>query len=216
MASMYKKTDKLLAALAKVVKAEFLRLSLLPMDELNVVSAKKTTSELFDRLKRNNAQAYLSASKSAYTAGIEQSALIGFVPQKERKIDAAWVLLFLGGFNRVTGYLYEPETERKRLRLAEQILTAREYKDRQMYSDSVKSAAGLWWKQTEQYAIGITDEATIEAYRDAGVEYVKWITQKDERTCKTCKERDGVVYKIGETPEKTHYGCRCYVIPHKG
>lgn len=216
MTSMYKKTDKLLASLAKVVKAEFLRLSLLPMDELNVVSAKKTTFELFDRLKKNNAQAYLSVSKSAYTAGIEQSALIGFIPQKKRKINAAWVLLFLGGFNRVTGYLYNTETERKRLRLAEQMLTAREYKDRQMYSDSVKSAAGLWWRQTEQYAIGITDEAAIEAYRDAGVEYVKWIAQKDGKTCKVCDGRNERIYKIDEIPEKTHYNCRCYVIPHKG
>lgn len=212
---MYKKTNKILSALNVAISAEFLRLRLAPMDELNIVGAKKMGAAMYDRLEKYNANAYLSMAIAAYADAIAQAALIGEKPDAPREIDSAFVALTLSAYNLVTGYLYESEAERKRLRLVEQMLTAREYNDRQAYQDSVLGAAKAWWRQTEQYALDVTDDATITAYVDAGVKYVRWVTEKDRRTCKVCDGRDGVIYEITRIPEKTHYGCRCYLVPAK-
>jgi SPP1 gp7 family putative phage head morphogenesis protein len=116
-------------------------------------------------------------------------------------------------YNLVTGYLYKREVERKRLRLNEQILTAREFNNRDMYNDSLRRTSNLWWTQTIQYGVDIVDSATLQAYEDMGVKYVRWIAVEDGRQCHTCDSRNGVVYKLSEVPAKTHYGCRCYLEP---
>ena len=68
----------------------------------------------------------------------------------------------------------------------------------------------LWSQQTAQYADIVTDAAVIQAFVDAGISKVRWITQEDEKVCKTCRERNGKVYPITELPEKPHWRCRCY------
>jgi SPP1 gp7 family putative phage head morphogenesis protein len=57
------------------------------------------------------------------------------------------------------------------------------------------------------------DEATLDGYKDSGVEKVKWNTNIDGRECKTCRERDGEVYAIDDVPPKAHRNCRCYLTP---
>jgi SPP1 gp7 family putative phage head morphogenesis protein len=99
--------------------------------------------------------------------------------------------------------------------LNEQILTAREYDDRQMYNESLRRTANLWWTQTSQYGIDVVDKATLQAFKDMGVEKVRWKTMLDERECGVCRGRHNKIYKISEVPEKTHYGCRCYLEPVK-
>jgi SPP1 gp7 family putative phage head morphogenesis protein len=115
----------------------------------------------------------------------------------------------------VTGYVYDREAERKRLRLNEQILTAREYDNRPMLHDSLQRTANLWWTQTSQYGIDVVDKATIRGYRDMGVDRVRWVATIDNKTCDVCRERHGVIYKIKDIPAKTHYGCRCRLEPVK-
>jgi SPP1 gp7 family putative phage head morphogenesis protein len=124
-----------------------------------------------------------------------------------------WVKNYLGLYNRTTGYLYESEADRKRMRYTEEILTAKEYGDRKAYNDSTNKSANLWYNQSEQYLIGVVDEATIETYKANGVTEVMWLTEQDDRVCKSCKELHGKVYKIGSVPSKPHIRCRCYLIP---
>lgn len=209
---MYRLLDKLLAEAKKKVRVEFNHLSVMGFDELNVVNTRKATQDMFDRFLTDNKAMYLKVAKDAYTKAVKTAKAEGFSGD-ERKVDASLVEAVLIGYNLVTGYLYEKEAERKRLRLNEQILTAREYSNRQMYQSGLRRTANLWWTQTSQYGIDMVDKATIEAFKDMGVEKVRWVAMDDGKTCATCNGRDGQIYKVSEVPKKTHYGCRCYVVP---
>jgi SPP1 gp7 family putative phage head morphogenesis protein len=203
---MYRYLDKLLAEAKKKVRTEFNRMSVMGFDELNVVNTRKATEAMFDRLLADNEAMYTRVVKDAYAKATKGG-------KDKSEIGSSFVESVLLGYNLVTGYLYEKEAERKRLRLTEQILTAREYGDRQMYQDSLRRTANLWWTQTAQYGIDMVDKATLKGYRDMGVRFVQWIAADDDKTCETCNGRDGRVYKITAIPSKPHYGCRCYVVP---
>lgn len=213
--AMYKYLDSLLEKAKKKLRIEFNRLGLLGFDELNVVNTRKVTKEMFDRLLSENEKMYRKVATKAYSVakGIASSA--GYAEEEKTDTGGEWLIGVLLGYNFVTGYVYDKEAERKRLRLNEQILTSREYDDRQMYNESLRNTAGLWWKQTTQYGITVVDKATLQAYEDMGVKSVRWKTVIDGRECKVCRARNNKIYKISEVPEKDHYGCRCYLDPVK-
>lgn len=209
---MYKYLDKLLSDAKKRLREEFNRYSTLGFDELNVVNIKKVTRQTFERLMRDNEEMYLRVARNAYAKAVKTSKAEGFSGE-ESEADAALVSTVLLGYNAVTTYLYDKEADRKRLRLNEQILTAREYGDRRLYNDSIRRTANLWWTQTTQYGISIVDAATLKAFKDMGVKRVRWEAEDDDRTCSICNARDGRIYKLSKVPSKPHYGCRCYVTP---
>lgn len=211
---MYRYLDKLLEIEKKKVRTEFNRLSVTGFDELNVINTRKATQALFDKFLADNERLFLLSVKDAYKKAIKQAKAEGFSGE-ESEVGADLVAMVLGGYNFTTGYLYRKEADRKRLRLNEQIFTAREYNDRTMYQDGLRKAAGLWWRQTVQYGISMVDEATIKGFKDMGVKKVRWIAADDEKTCPTCGERDDKVYRLNKIPPKPHYGCRCYIVPVK-
>ena len=210
---MYRLADKLLEQLKKLIRREFNRLGVFGFDELNVQRVTRETTSLFGRLMRENERLYLQAAKRAYTDAIATATAAGYKDSGKNRVNATWVLAFLGAYNFVSGYLYESEAERKRLRLAEQMMTAKEYLSRTQYNDSVRRSANLWWTQTAHYMLDAVDQATLDGYRDSGVEKVKWNTNIDGRECKTCRERNGKIYPIGNVPPKAHRNCRCYLTP---
>jgi SPP1 gp7 family putative phage head morphogenesis protein len=210
---MYRLADKLLEQLKKLIRREFNRLGIFGFDELNAPRVTSETTALFDRLMRENEKQYLKVAKKAYADAVLLAGAAGYKDPGKREIDEAWLLAFLGAYNFVSGYLYESEAERKRLRLAEQMLTAKEYQSRTQYNDSVRRSANLWWTQAAHYMLDAVDEATLDGYKDSGVEKVKWNTNIDGRECKTCRERDGEVYAIDDVPPKAHRNCRCYLTP---
>lgn len=210
---MYDYLDTLLAKLKKKLRTEFNRLGMLGFDELNVVNTKKVTKEMFDRLTAENEKVYKKVAADAYGKAKKTAADAGYTEEENSEIGNEWLMGVLLAYNFVTGYLYDREVERKRLRLNEQILTSREFDDRQMFNDSLRRTANLWWTQTLQYGIDVVDEAVLQAYKDMGVEEVRWVAKIDKRTCKVCKERHNQIYKILEVPRKTHYNCRCYLEP---
>lgn len=199
---MYRYLDSVLADVKKKIRREFNYIGSMGFDELNVVNTRKVTQEMFDRLLATNSDAYLKVAKKAYRAA-----------EGTESVDANFVGGVLLAYNLVTGYLYGKEAERKRLRLNEQILTAREYDDRLMFNVSLQKTANLWYTQTTQYGVDIVDAATLKAYKYRGIEYVKWISKDDGRECDDCGDRNGKIFKITDVPAKTHYGCRCYLIP---
>lgn len=211
---MYEHLDSLLAKLKKKIRTEFNRLGMMGFDELNVVNTRKTTTQMYDRLLTANEVAYLKAAIAAYEKAESSAEGAGFTGEKT-DIDEDWLLAVLLAYNLVTGYIYNKEAERKRLRLNEEILTAREYDDRGAFNEGLRRSANLWWTQTVQYGVDVVDKATLQAYRDAGVEYVRWIAVKDERTCDECGPRHMKIYPIDKAPAKTHYGCRCRLEPVK-
>lgn len=210
---MYRMADKLLEQLKKLIRREFNRLGIFGFDELNAPRVTAETTSLFDRLMRENEKQYLKAAKKAYSDAVALAIAAGYIDSGEDRIDEAWLIGFLGAYNFVSGYLYESEAERKRLRLAEQMMTSREYLNRSLYNDSLRRSANLWWTQTAHYMLDAVDTATLDGFKDSGVEKVKWNTNIDGRECKTCRERNGKVYSIGNVPPKAHRNCRCYLTP---
>jgi hypothetical protein len=210
---MYKHLDALLEKLKKKLRIEFNRLGMLGFDELNVVNTKKVTKELFERLLLENEKMYQKAADAAYAKAKKAAMAVGYKEEKNEELPPDWLTGALVAYNLVTGYVYNREAERKRLRLAEQMLTAREFDDRQLYSTSLQRAANLWWTQTLQYGITVVDESTIQGFADMGVKKVRWKSVIDGRECKVCRERSDKIYKISEVPGKTHYNCRCYLEP---
>ena len=204
---MYKLLDKLLAEEMKRIRGSFNHLGSMGFDELNVVNTRKATQTMYNGFLKDNEGIYLKVARDAYKRATDGS--------KKVEIDREWLVGVLAGYNLVTGYLYNREADRKRLRLNEQILTAREYGNRQMFQDSLRRSANLWWTQTSQYGISVVDEATIKGFKDMGVKRVQWIAADDEKTCPTCGARDNKIYRINKIPPKPHYGCRCYVVPVK-
>ena len=210
---MYRLADKLLEQLKKLIRREFNRLGVFGFDELNAPRITAETTSLFDRLLRENKRQYLEAAKKAYSDAIALAIAAGYAESKGKGVSEAWLVSLLASYNFVSGYLYESEAERKRLRLSEQMMTAKEYLNRTLYNDSLRRSANLWWMQTAHYMLEAVDQATIDGYRDSGVEKVKWNTNIDGRECKTCRERNGKVYAIENIPPKAHRNCRCYLTP---
>jgi hypothetical protein len=204
---MYKLLDKLLATEMKRIRASFNHLGAMGFDELNVVNTRKVTEKMYDGFLKDNETIYLKVARDAYKKATKSG--------KKTEINREWLVGVLAGYNLVTGYLYDREADRKRLRLNEQILTAREYGNRELFQSSLRRSANLWWTQTSQYGISVVDEATIKGYKDMGVKRVRWIAADDEKTCLTCGARDNKIYPINKIPPKPHYGCRCYVVPVK-
>lgn len=210
---MYKFLDSLLEKVKKRIRREINRLGVMGFDNLNVTNTKKVTKEMFDRLLAENEKAYQKAAKDAYSKAKKKAEENGYEKQEKTDLTSGWLLGVLTAYNMITGYLYDREAERKMLRLNEQILTAREYENREMYNESLRKLANMWWTQTLQYGVTVVDEATIQAYEDMGVDKVKWIATVDKRTCEVCRERNGKIYELSKVPAKTHYNCRCYLEP---
>lgn len=210
---MYRLADKLLEQLKKLIRREFNRLGIIGFDELNAPRVTSETTALFDRLKQENQKLYLKVARKAYEDAVSTAAAAGYPTVKENRIDEAWVIALLVAYNFVSGYLYESEADRKRLRLAEQMMTAREYQNRTLYNDSVRRSANLWWTQASHYMLESVDKATLDGYKDAGVTKVKWNTEIDGRECSVCRERNGKIYGIDDVPPKPHRNCRCYLTP---
>ena len=210
---MYKLADKLLEQLKKLIRREFNRLGIFGFDELNAPRVTQETIALFDRMLAENKKRFLEVARKAYLDAIALAVAAGYIDPGDNKIDEVWLLGFLGAYNYVSGYLYESEAERKRLRLVEQMMTAREYLNRTLYNDSLRRSANLWWTQTSHYMLDAVDTATLDGYRDSGVERVKWNTNIDGRECKVCRERNGKTYSIDNVPPKAHRNCRCYLTP---
>lgn len=211
---MYGYLDSLLAKAKKKIRTEFNRLGVMGFDSLNVVNTKKVTKEMFDRLLADNEKMYRKVAEDTYSKEKKKARSAGYTEEEEvTGVGGDWLFTVLFAYNFVTGYLYDREAERKRLRLNEQILTAREYDSREMYNDSLRKTANLWWTQTSQYGIDVVDAAAIQAYEDMGVDKVRWVAELDSRTCKVCRERNGNVYELSKVPKKTHYNCRCRLEP---
>ena len=210
---MYRLADKLLEQLKKLIRREFNRLGIFGFDELNAPRVTAETEALFERLMRENKTQYLKAAKKAYSDAVALAVAAGYENPGKDVITEMWLITLLGAYNFVSGYLYESEAERKRLRLAEQMMTSKEYLNRTLYNDSIKRSANLWWTQTAHYMLDAVDQATLEGYRESGVKNVKWNTNIDGRECKTCRERNGKVYPIDNIPPKAHRNCRCYLTP---
>ncbi|NBI10245.1 hypothetical protein D1641_09515 [Colidextribacter sp. OB.20] len=167
--------------------------NLLHVDELNVI---KVLTALYKDLAADNKKAFFDLAVMAY-----QDAQ----PHGKKEPDMSWILALLDSYDPVYLVVYTHEVERKRDRLIEGVIATS--------SKTVEFRRGLslWSRFTGHELDRVTDEATLKAFRDAGVKKVRWRTEDDDKVCPVCGPRDKKVYPINKVPDKPHINCRCWL-----
>lgn len=171
------------------------RAALLDFDELSVIELFKG---LYDDLDEDNKGIFMELAEMAYDEA---------KPHGQDEPDWTWVLALLDSYNAVTGYIYNHEVERKKEYTTEGVNSV---KNRFLKKKAINKGMRYWDRFSSQYCDIVTDEATLKAYKDAGVKYVMWRTQNDEVVCSVCGPRDKKIYPIDKAPPKAHWGCRCW------
>ena len=195
------------------LRKEVNRLDVLGFDELNAPRITKITKEIVARLLKDNKAAYIKIAAAASEEAADDIKELSGIKVLPIITDAAFVDGVLNEYNAVTGYLYYPEADRKRARLAEALIAAVIAGLRADYHKELQKFANLWHTQTLQYGETMVDTARLETFKKNGIKYVMWRTQNDLKVCKECRERNGQIYPIDEFPGKAHYRCRCWAIP---
>ena len=193
MSSPYGLADKVIAYLTKRYIKLFNKVRGLAFDELNVISV---SHEIYDTALEETKREFERLSKRVY--------------KKYHKTDSefdseGFVLALLLAYNPTTKYVYENEVDRKRARFVEGLLSS------ETPLAEVKTFQKLWIAMNKIYADEVAFHTMIQAYKDSGVEKVRWVTSEDERRCKTCGAMHGKVYDIDKVPSKPHLNCRCWV-----
>ena len=190
---MYKKTDRLISAMDKMLIRLFASAKAqLSLDEINVL---ETISRLYadaDSIIRRVLRRIALETYSQY------------VSESKREIDNDWIEYYLAEYDPTSKYIYNNELDRKRARLVEAVIAS----DNNVAElDAALKSISLMGRI---YAVRITDEAALAAYRDNGAEYVMWESEDDSKVCPVCLERDGTIYTIDTLPRKPHINCRCW------
>lgn len=179
----------------------FGRLKLAKWDEVNVI---RTVVSVYQKSRKQARKRYYEVAFEAYLLAM---AMCEIAPKKahkmaEKAITEQWVDDILAQTDFVTLYRFDTETERKAYRLAEtlEVSEDRDYE--------IDKALRFWSQQLGQYAINFTDDAVIQAFEDAGVEEVEWMSRKDMKVCNECYALNGQKFKLDEIPTK-HPNCRC-------
>lgn len=204
---LYRPYDAFAARLKRLVKQEFARLSLAGFDQLNVIRVAEKTERIFERIDRFCREEYAEICGWVYEWV--------YVQYGKDPPDRDWTKVvddWLKGYNPVTRYVYASELERKRLRLNEAVLTAREFSDRKALTEIVQSAASLIMTQGLQYGLSLIGDMEIQAYDEMDEDgEVMYHACDDSRTCEDCKAYDRKIFRISEAPRiPQHYRCRCW------
>ena len=198
----YEPCDKAIKAMDRESVEAFGQLKMSNWDRVNII---RTVVAVYRTSVKKARRRYYEVAFEAYILAMMmlEEDIRKAQEMAEKEITMEWVDEILDQTDFVTLYRFNSEAERKAYRLAEQLEVS---PDRNRLIDR---ALRDWSKQLGQYAIQFTDEAVVQAFKDAGVERVQWMTEEDERRCHACSERHGVEYEIDEIPPKPHYGCRC-------
>lgn len=204
----YAPCDLAIKAMNREMVESFGRLKMSKWDEVNII---RTVVSVYRESVRKARKRYWEVAFEAYVLGM---IILGEDTKKaqrmaDKSITMEWVDERLDQTDFVTLYRFNSEAERKAYRLAEQLEVSA---DRNRLIDK---ALKDWSRQIGQYAITFTDDAVVQAFKDAGVERVQWMTEEDEKTCHSCGELHGMEFPINEIPPKPHYGCRCKLKPIK-
>lgn len=222
MRQWYKAGDRKLKALIVVITRIFKKSRLtLDFDHINqpVRTIQTESKRVYKQLEERNFKAFLDLGYLVYIEAFQEAApntVEAEISQKAKKaISEKWLDRLQSEYSPVTKYVYTREIERKRARFFEAIVADAEAKLRRDMEADYRAAENAWIRQTRQAMIDTEDRAAITAYKDAGVERVRWISQEDARVCEECARLDGLVFPIDRVPDKPHYNCRCYIKPVK-
>ena len=189
-------------------------------DELNVISGFK---DLYRELDKDNKKAFLDTARKVYDEAWlliwelqrEQGLTVSKKKYKpgEDVLEMAWLMKLLESNNEITKYIYEHEKDRKREYTVESVNAVKNKADKRQ---QIEKGMHYWDRMSVQYLDIVTDESMMQAYKDAGIEYVQWKTEQDERVCPVCEKRHDKIYRIDLAPPKAHWRCRCWYVPVMG
>ena len=112
--------------------------------------------------------------------------------------------------NENTHYAFGSELERKRDRAKEAVVSVPTKVQKQLELDK---AARFVIQQSAWYCDFASQDAELQAMKDAGVQKVRWNIYGDEKVCKQCFDLDGKVFPVSKVPPRPHINCRCYLTP---
>lgn len=203
MKTPYRHADKAMKSLSDKMGAEFQNLSsTLRFDELNVIAVRKQVTQMYERI---NAQVLREFREVA--SRVHDDTQTEIAVDNTEFLAAAFLIAIFGRYDKVTKYVYTNEWERKRDRLIESIMAGTGSRD---VRQSLKRALDTMRRQVAQYGDNLTDEVRNAVFEEAGIEKVRWNTQRDHKVCEDCRDRDNVIYNLYDVPNK-HYHCRCYL-----
>lgn len=186
------------------------KLSQLKFDELNVSEYLKKLYEQFDA---DCKKAFRRLYKDRYEE------LWIYLKGKKPDEDELDELLemYLAGLleepNEVTHYIWDTEVIRKRERAVEAVLSSPSKLQKQLEIDK---AVRIWLQMAGWYTDFTSQDAEIQAMKDAGIKKVRRYEMKDEKVCDVCKKADGEVYDINKIPPLPHLRCRRWFEPVNG
>ena len=203
---IYDAADKAIRAMNRQNLKAFNRLKLAKWDEINLIHQ---VSKVYDDSTRMAQQRYYEIAFEAFIVAMletkadnKEATLLA-----EESITNDWILDMLEEVDPVTLYAFLPEKERKKQRLIEALAVATNR------NAEIDKALRYWTQQIGQYADNSVFYARLEAFRQAGVRKVLWVSQADERVCEECDALNGQIFDIDNVPPPPHYGCRCYLVP---
>lgn len=175
----------------------------LGFDELNVLETRKAVNAMFKAIDAMIQREYREIALAAYreAGGTEDD----FDPYE-------FVYAMLHAYDPLSSFVYTREYTRKRDRLFEAIISTQT--GNQEMRKVLKRNLDVLANQVRQYADNVTIQARMQAFKDSGTRYIRWVTEKDDRVCAICGARDEVIYPIKEWPRQpAHWNCRCYGEP---
>ena len=176
---------------------------------MNIIQIKKHIDKLYKSVFKTIKNEFTAILNPIYQDIYDEAIDMGF-DGDIRDLDEAWVEKFFDEYNPVTKYVFSNEIERKKSRLFESLVASTVERHQ-----SYKTAENLIIKQVKQYAIELEDAISKVVYEDTGVTMLQWVSEDDYKTCGTCRELDGQIFKLKDVPPKQHYNCRCYTVPIK-
>jgi SPP1 gp7 family putative phage head morphogenesis protein len=203
---IYQGADKAIREMNRQNLKAFNQLKLAKWDELNVI---RKVNETYEQSTRRAVRKYYEIAVEAYIVALYQMKMDKkkATDMADDIIDLYWVYEMLDEVDPVTMYAFFPERDRKKERLIE-ALTATNNRNAE-----IDKALRYWTVQVGQYADNSVYRARLQAFKDAGVKQVRWVTKHDERVCGDCDELDGQIFPIDQAPPPQHIHCRCLLLP---
>ena len=206
--NIFRHADASLMVILNEMSREFQALGTsLGFDELNVLGTRQTVNAMYKRMDAVIQREYMKIARRVYA-----DAAISVGGNTDDFDTHNYVTSMLRAYDPLSDFIYTREYIRKRDRLFESIIATQ--RGNQEMRKNLKRGLDVLANQVRQYADNITVGARLKAFKDAGVKYVRWVAEKDDRTCKECLDRDGRVYAIDEVPPlPAHWHCRCIIVP---
>lgn len=208
----YRHSDKAIKELYRLIDSSLQNfMSTLRFDELNIPGTDKKTVKLFEMLNREFRRQLIEVMKASYRDTIVE---LAGKNTKHEELPEKFDKKFLDSYDPVTQYVYSREWKRKRERMFESLVSVSVSESvirRNQATRVLQRTGNLLKRQMAQAYDDATDKARMQAFADLGIMKVRWVTQKDEKVCDECNEREGMVFNLNNVPPK-HYHCRCYLM----